>query len=198
MKIGAWVVATLVATALLPAPGASATLPDYAKNKLDAHISGLDALQSLLDLFMGRSVTNPTVRWNYFSGNAYSLAGILANSTISSGGGGDATSLLFFIPLPGPGVEIMSNASQCPDCARNISRGLAAIANNSTAIYGDAAGTTGRARVFREYRALLESTAPENAARNLSRLVPLESSLLRDGLMVYTEIQKQMYRILGI
>lgn len=182
----------LALVAAIPAEGT--TLPDYAVTKLDAHFSTLGAVQSLLDLVMGRDSTNgtantSTTRWSYFTGNVYNLSRILVANTLGGAGGADIYAALF---------DSMANDTRCRGCPANVSTALAIIANNSSYIYGDIAGSTGRGRLWREWGAILASTDPANYSRNITQLVRFESSILRDAIMLYTENLKQTYSILGI
>lgn len=195
MERGLRVGTSLFLAALLALPAAGATVPDYAKAKLDAHFSTLDALQSMVDLFMGRDPTNgsantSTTRWDYFLRNAYNLSSILVTSTISSSGGTDAYNYLF---------EAMADPARCVGCQKSVATGLAYLGNNSTYIFGDTSGTPpGRAALWRNWSAYLSATDSANASRSISRLAKFETSLLRDAMTIYTENLKQTYAILGI
>lgn len=179
---------------LLALPASGTTVPDYAVTKLDSHFSTLNTLQALIDLFMGRDPASgtanaSTTRWTYFFGNAYNLSRILVSNTVGSTGGTDVYSEVF---------GVMADPARCAGCQRNISVGLAVLGNNSSFIYGDSAGTTGRARLWREWRAYLDATDSANASRNISRLVQTQTSLIRDAMTIYTENLKQTYGVLGI
>ncbi|MEM3086784.1 MAG: hypothetical protein QXO51_07955 [Halobacteria archaeon] len=183
----------LLLASLLTLPASGTTVPEYAVTKLDAHFSTLNALQALVDLFAGRdptqgSANTSTTRWSILLGNSYNLSRVLVSSALA-GGGMESTAVA---------LDVMADPGRCVNCTRNISLGLAAIGNNSSSIFGDPAGTTGRARMWREYRAYLAATDAANASRNASRLVQLQTSLIRDALTLYTENLKNTYSILGL
>ncbi len=185
----------ILLSALFVLPAAGATIPELAEKKLDAQFSTLGALQSLVDLFMGRDPTQgtantATTRWSYFISNAYNLSSILVTNTISGAGGADAYNYLF---------GAMADPARCAGCQWSIATGLAALGNNSTYIFGDTTGTPpGRAALWRNYSTYLGATDAANATRNVSRLVQFDTSLLRDVVIIYTENLNQTYKILGI
>lgn len=160
-------------------PAAAVTCPlgsnciTYAQSQADNKIAQLNVTSNILRL-LTLNLTD----------NGRSFAYMSINSSMTSRHGMGVWEQV---------TNALSSTAICPQCAQNFSTGLGYYANNSSTIYGNYQGTTGRAALAREQTGYLQNNTAK-AGNYASAL----TQVFRDAVLVYTETQKQIYSALGI
>lgn len=174
-------VLVLAALSLAAVAPASAQLPcaldskcdKYAKAQVDNRIAQLNVTSNVLKVLIAN-----------LTDNGRSLAYMSINSTITSRYGSAVWEQV---------TSALSNSTLCPYCTQNFSTGLAYYANNSSTLYGDSAGTKGRAALARMQLNYLQT----NVTR-AGDFASILTAVFRDAVLFYTETQKQIYSALGV
>ncbi len=149
------------------------TCDKYARAQIDSRIAQLNVTSNILRVLLAN-----------LTDNSRSLAYMSVNSTITSRYGSAVWEQV---------TSALSNSTLCQFCTQNASAGLGYYANNSSALYGDFAGTKGRAALARMQLNYLQT----NVTR-AGDYASIFTAVLRDAVIFYTETQKQIYSALGI
>ncbi len=174
-------VLVLVALSLAAVAPASAQLPcvlgskcdRYAQAQMDNRLAQFNVTSNILKVLLVN-----------LTDNSRSLAYMSINSTITSRYGSAVWEQV---------TSALSNSTLCAYCTQNVSTGLAFYANNSSTLYGDSAGTKGRAALARMQLNYLQTNVSK--AGDLASVL---TAVVRDAVIFYTETQKQIYSALGI